>query len=322
MNRIGKYLIFLISFLVACSSQDNALKKWIENNGKKKILATTSMVGDLVQSIGGDRIDLLTLIDGELDPHSYELVKGDDEKLQFADLIFYNGLGLEHGASLSYYLQKSKKAVPLGNYLQSKYPEKILRTEEGTIDPHVWMDIQLWSHAGEIVLEQLILLDPDGKKLFRKNFAQVEKELLDLDKETQKEFLSLDSSKRFLVTSHDAFQYFARRYLAEKEEENWKQRLSSPEGLAPEGEISPNDIKMVLAFLKKNHISVIFPESNVPQSSLQKIASDAKKMGLSVIVAKEILYGDTMPPAKEGISRYTEMHKHNAKVITEYLRKG
>lgn len=320
MGTIRKNLFFLISLLlVACSTQENSLKAWFKNNEKKKILCTTSMIGDLVEGIGGTRIDVLTLIDGELDPHSYELVKGDDEKLRFADLIFYNGLGLEHGASLSYYLYHNVKAVPVGNLLQKEYPEEILYTSEGTIDPHIWMDIHLWLKAAALIVEKLIHFDPEGKREYMANYEKLKKELEELDFEIREKFFSLESSKRYLVTSHDAFQYFARRYLAEEGELDWRKRLSSPEGLAPEGEISPNDIKNVLSFLEKNNIFVIFPESNVSQISLQKIASDAKKMGLSVNIARGILYGDTMPKVSENARRYVEMHRHNADVIVKQL---
>ena len=93
-----KIISLLLSLLVVgCSSspKKGELREWMEPSGKLKVLATTAFVQDLVQKVGGDHIDTLTLIKGDLDPHSYQLVKGDDEKLGFANLIFYNGLGLE-----------------------------------------------------------------------------------------------------------------------------------------------------------------------------------------------------------------------------------
>src|SRR5579871_5638784 len=89
-------------FLWGCSNSTapSAMDPWVEQNGKLKVLSTTAMIDDVVRQIGRERIDHLPLIMGEIDPHSYELVKGDDEKLSMATLIFFNGLGLEHGASL------------------------------------------------------------------------------------------------------------------------------------------------------------------------------------------------------------------------------
>src|SRR5262245_55176684 len=100
-----KYLALLCLILISCGGTNNDNSKdWNAKNGKVKVLGTTAMITDLVKQIGGDRIDVITLIQGELDPHSYQLVKGDDEKLKTADLIIYSGLNLEHGPSLKAYL--------------------------------------------------------------------------------------------------------------------------------------------------------------------------------------------------------------------------
>ena len=101
------------------------------------------------------------LIQGDLDPHSYEMVKGDGEKLSGADLIFYNGLGLEHGASLSAILQGSPNAMAIGEKIKSICPERILM-RGGAIDPHIWMDISLWQKGIDPIVEALSGADPEG----------------------------------------------------------------------------------------------------------------------------------------------------------------
>ncbi|HSX13114.1 MAG TPA: zinc ABC transporter substrate-binding protein, partial [Chlamydiales bacterium] len=106
--------------------QASEFESWMQANGKIKILCTTAMIDDLVGQIGKSRIDHLTLIVGEIDPHSYELVKGDDEKLSYAHLVFCNGLGLEHGASLRSWLEAQPNVVALGNEIQKICPEEIL----------------------------------------------------------------------------------------------------------------------------------------------------------------------------------------------------
>src|SRR6185437_14825555 len=101
---IFRFVIFALSALLlltaGCHSKKarsnlSALQLWMSSNGKLKVLCTTAMIAELVQELDKEHIDCLTLIQGESDPHSYQLVKGDDEKLSRADLIFYNGLGLE-----------------------------------------------------------------------------------------------------------------------------------------------------------------------------------------------------------------------------------
>ncbi len=78
------------------------------------------MIQDIVRQVGGEHVDVIALINGEMDPHSYQLVKGDGEKITRADLIFANGLGLEHGPSLRQQLENNPKAVPLGNWIIAK----------------------------------------------------------------------------------------------------------------------------------------------------------------------------------------------------------
>src|SRR5277367_6206577 len=119
MLRLKKVILsfFLPLLMIGCSSPS-------ETSGKVRVLSTTAQIHDLVASIGGERVEAKVLIRGDLDPHSYEIVKGDGEKLSSANLIFYNGLGLEHGASLSAYLHTSPKAVAVGEKIGLAHPEK------------------------------------------------------------------------------------------------------------------------------------------------------------------------------------------------------
>src|ERR1700733_13239775 len=128
------FLCTLLAVFTAACSKPNAsspsrsgdLRGWMEEKGKIKVLSSVRMIDDLVAEVGKDRVDRWTLINGEIDPHSYEMVKGDDEKIGFAQIIFFNGLGLEHGASLSYRLAKHPNAIAVGEAIRKLHPEKIL----------------------------------------------------------------------------------------------------------------------------------------------------------------------------------------------------
>src|SRR5690348_117809 len=137
--------LLLTVCLCGCSSSSSSDQTWFDDNHKVKVLSTLAMIDDVVGQIGGERIDHEPLIKGEIDPHSYELVKGDDEKISSADILFYNGLNLEHGASLSYKLQKHPSAVAVGDHVKVHHPELIL-TVAGQMDPHIWMDISTWQY--------------------------------------------------------------------------------------------------------------------------------------------------------------------------------
>lgn len=322
MKRRAVFIVLILLVLLACYPffKKSSTKKglWMQGNGKIKVLSTTAIVGDLVERIGGDGIDHLILMKGETDPHSYELVKGDAELIQRADLIFSNGLKLEHGASLVYALKKHPHHVPLADLFIKKQGEVILF--RGQVDPHVWMDVSLWAQLIPLVEEKLSLAAPDLAPIFHDNAERVKREFQALHEEVFLEIQSIPLQNRYLVTSHDAFQYFARRYLVDlKAPDLWLTRISAPEGLAPDGQLSIKNIEEVLIFLKEHKIHVIFPESSVSRDSIKKIIEVSRKKGIFVSLVKEPLYSDTLGGKNSGASDYPSMMRSNAHVISSHL---
>lgn len=296
-------------------------KEWYTQNGKLKVLSTTAMIDDIVETIGDGHVDTIRLIRGELDPHTYQMVKGDDEKLAYADVIFYNGLGLEHGPSLQKQLMENKDAIPLGDRIMEATPERILRYN-GQLDPHIWMDISLWAETVPYIVETLSERDPAHAEEFRQNGAALAEKLNKAHETMRTSLQSIPNEKRYLVTSHDAFNYFAKAYLATDDEvrtDSWQKRFAAPEGLAPESQLSSRDIQLIIDFLKEHQIKVIFPESNVSRDSIRKIVQSGRNSGLDVTIATAYLYGDAMgEPGSDG-DTYFKMMEHNNKVIKTYL---
>ena len=310
----------LLGSLVGCFSKNERATRfgnWMAPNGKVKVLSTIAQIGDLVEEIGGERVDGLVLIEGDLDPHSYELVKGDDEKISRADAIFYNGLGLEHGASLSNSLRMHPKGLSIGDFIKDHLNQKIIMNNR-SVDPHIWMDISLWKEAVDPIVEQLISIDPEGEKFYR---SQADKLKIKMDEAHLDLFNTLQkvpAEKRYLVTSHDAFHYFTKAYLTDKKDgAAWMERVAAPEGLAPDGQLNPSDIFAIIDYLRAKKISVIFPESNVSRDSIKKIMAAGREMGLEIHICSEVLYGDAM--GKQGKLHYLEMMRHNGDVISRYL---
>ncbi len=316
------FILSLLLFGCTSGSDQRGSLYWKTPNGRVKVLCTIAMIHDLVQRVGGEYVDSFTLIKGELDPHSYQLVKGDDEKFAFADLIFFNGLGLEHGPSLQNVLLSSKKAIGLGNHLRKQFPERILYYR-GQIDPHIWMDLSLWSDTLPYIVAALSEKDPEHASIFQANANQLKKEM-DLEhRAIVKEMQEIPNEKRYLVTSHDAFQYFVRAYLATDEERDkgtWHPRCAAPEGLAPESQLSVTDIQDLIAHLSRYHIELLFPESNVSKDSIRKIVAAGREKGLQLKMASEVLYADAMgPPGSDGES-YLKMIRHDADAIMKNLK--
>lgn len=281
-----------------------------------KVLSTVAMIDDLVQQIGGDYVDSLSLIRGQLDPHSYELVKGDEEKFGRADLIFYNGLGLEHGMTLRNLLEHNPKAHALGDAILAEEPASAI-TLDGRTDPHIWMDLSLWSRGIKAIVAELTLCDPAHGAEFLERGERLQSQLLETDAAIRTLMAQIPLERRYIVTSHDAFQYFTRRYLAAEEEREggWNPRCAAPEGLSPDAQLSLKDIQDILSHIERYRISVIFPESNLSRDCLRKIEQAGREKGLHIEMSKEPLYGDAMGP--EG---YLQMMHHNAEVIVQALK--
>lgn len=319
MLRIGSILCCLAFLIMGCSShrEPSEWEAWSKNEGKLKVLSTTAMIDDLVGEIGGDRVVHIALIFGEIDPHSYELVKGDSEKFTLANLVFYNGLGLEHGASLHYQLKSHSHGVALGDLILEKFPEeKIIVGDQ--IDPHIWMDISLWSLAIEPIAQALIASDPEGKEVYLENAEALRKKMGEAHSHVYQRLQQIPQEKRYIVTSHDAFNYFTRAYLAEPLElstKEWEKRFDAPEGLAPEGQLSSYDIQQVINHLIEYHIEIVFPESNVSQDSLKKVIHACAQKGLVVSLSKEVLYGDSMGPKGSDAHTYLKMIQYDAAVL-------
>lgn len=315
----------LAAFLSCCSggnSHGKRVKEWMQPSDKIKVLSTTAMIDDLVRLIGGGRVDSLVLIVGELDPHSYQLVKGDDEKLACADIIFYNGLSLEHGPSLKKTLRERKNAIALGDEIQKSDPSLIL-SYNGQIDPHIWMDLSIWKKNIPLIVQVLSNYEPEQSEMFRKNGEALEEELTLLHEKILSELQGIPEQKRYLVTSHDAFNYFARTYLATEEERRngtWQKRFAAPEGLSPDSQLSSGDIKEIVDHLQRHSIQVIFPESNVSRDSIKKIVEAGKQKGLDLWIANCPLYADAMGPEGSDADSYAKMVNHNASLIGLYLR--
>ncbi len=310
----------LLFFAASCTGKSKETKEIAPK--KLHVLSTTAMIDDFVGILVKDRMAHEPLIIGELDPHSYELVKGDDEKFFKAGLVFSNGLGLEHGASLRYHLQKHRNVVEVGESVRKELPESVLFVD-GQVDPHIWMDVSLWKECVIPMAEALSQADPEGREFYFKNALELKEDLEMLHEEIFQKLQGVSENKRYLVTSHDAFNYFTRAYLSmesERLDNSWKKRFAAPEGISPEGQLSVFDIKMIVEHLCLHHIGVVFPESNVNRDSLRKITNVCKEKGLEIKLSQEVLYSDALGSKSSGADDYFSMMRHNTQILCEEWR--
>jgi len=309
-----KFWVLFLSFI--CFSCDTGKQEspYVEAHGKVKVLSTIAMIDDLVGAIGGDEIDHYSLIQGNIDPHNYELVKGDGEKLMQADVLFFNGLGLEQGASLKHHFKIHPHAVALGEWVYEKKKNAFVFVD-GQVDPHIWMDITLFAMAIEPIVQSLERADPSHASLFRERGALLEKHMIAKDHDLLHQMQNLASTQRFVVTSHDGYRYFIKRYVADPGEDDWEKRFIAPQGLAPDGQVGILDIKEVIDFLYKNNIHVVFPEANVSRDVLKKIVSICLEKGWQVTIADSPFFGDTMGDGEIRAGSYLDMIEHNVETF-------
>ncbi len=306
-----KNILFIALILLAsCGSKAPA------DSTQLRVVATTAMIADIVQAVGGEEVFVDTLIGEGLDPHSYEFVKGDEEKLFDARLVFYNGLGLEHGASLCRWLKNSPHAVGLGDLILKQEPSAIIHSAS-ELDPHIWMDVALFARSVPFIEQALCEADPEHAAQYRQRAAQLSARLQQLDRQVREEIAHIPPQCRYLVTCHDAFHYFVRAYFNVTD---WQNHCFAPEGLAPDGQISLSDLRTIISQIKRHAIPVVFVEEAVNRDAIERIVTVAKGEGVTVSIAEKPLYSDTLGPKESQAALWEGMVLYNAQVIREGLQ--
>jgi manganese/zinc/iron transport system substrate-binding protein len=278
---------------------------------KIKVTATVGMVADLVRQVGGERVEVTGLMGPGVDPHLYKATASDVNKLQQADLIFYNGLVLE-GKMTDVFakLARSKKFV---YPVTESIPEKRLLEPpefEGHYDPHVWFDVEMWAFCVQTVVKGLSEFSPKDKGHFDQRGKEAATKLRALHEWSLKKAAELPKERRILVTSHDAYNYFGRAYGFQ---------VVGLQGVSTVTEAGLADMAKLVDFIKKNHVKAIFIESSVSPATIQRIAKDA-----GVKIGGE-LFSDAMgtPGQMEhgyDLGTYEGMIKHNLTTIVEALK--
>jgi len=274
------------------------------------VLATTGMIGDVVQEIAGDRLKAETLLGPGVDPHLYRATREDVARMLRADLLFYNGLVLE-GKMVDAIIRVARTGKPV-YAVTELLPEADLIEPEGAhglYDPHVWMDVRLWSRAAELIAGRLAEHDRAGAATYRRNLGALQARMAALDTYAERAIASIPATQRVLVTAHDAFNYFERRYGIE---------VLGIQGISTEGEAGLRRIQDLVEVLVSRRIPAVFVESSVSARNVQALVEGASARGHRVAIGGE-LFSDAMgrPGTYEGT--YVGMLDHNATVIVRAL---
>ena len=314
--------LFLVSFALGCSetsptaNDDHAAPSAHKFNGQYpiKVVATTGPVAEMARRVGGDHVTVEGLMGPGVDPHLYSPVASDVRKLTDADAIFYNGLHLEgRMADLFVKMARSKATFAVTEGLQSRHDKRLREPPEfaGLYDPHVWHDPLLWADCTGDVAQMLSEFDPAHAADYQKNAAAYQAELKAVDKFCQDEIAKIPADRRVLVTAHDAFGYFGKRFGVQ---------VFGLKGISTEEEKDLGRQEEIQRMLIERNIPAVFVESAVAPRMVASLVEPCRAAGLDLQIGGE-LYADALGAPDSDAADYGGMIRHNAKTIADALSK-
>ncbi len=277
---------------------------------KIRVSTFSSVLTEVAEKIGGDRVAVRGHVKGGVDPHEYEPTPGDLKVVGQSQLILLSAKHLEG------YVGKLKQStgtkgvfLEVGNGFESlRMVDEHHHHDHGSgnaEDPHWWHSMDCMVKASRIVRDALIALSPADKDYFNANCAGYELGLSLLAKWVKSEVAKLPRNRRTLVTSHDAFQYFAKEHGF---------KIHAIEGISSADKPSSKKVAQIIELIKAQGVKAIFPESIENPKVLQEITRETgAKLG-------PILYADGLGEAGGKAGTFEGMYRHNVTSIVEALR--
>ena len=294
----GALLVFVLS---ACGGQGGG-----PGGGPTRVVVTYSLLGDLVENVGGGSVEMTTLVGPNGDAHTFEPAPSDNAELAEADLVFQNGLGFEPWLGELYQSSGSeaKRVVVTENV------DPLLVTGEGRgsePDPHVWHDPTKSMVMVRSIRDALAEADPENAEAYRRNAAEYTVKLEKLDADVREQVRSIPGDNRTLFTSHDTFGYFARRY-------GFGVDTALASVSTDASDPSAGRTADLVEKIEASGVPAIFAENVSNPSYMEGIASEA---GVELAPA---LYTDALGrPGSEG-GTYVGMVRYNVSTMSEALQ--
>ncbi len=268
------------------------------------------MIGDVVQNLVGNRVQLYTLMGAGVDPHLYRATQGDLEKLTRADLILYNGLHLEGKmAEVFEKLAKRKNTKAVARGVSREYLLQVPNTP-GVYDPHIWFDVDIWIQVTAYVAGELTKTFPKLKNTISENVPKYTKQLAAVKDSIRNQLAQIPSERRVLITSHDAFHYFGRSFDIE---------VKGLQGISTVSDFGLKDINDMVNLVVDKKIKAIFVETSVSQRAIQAVVKGCQAKGRDVKLGGP-LFSDAMGTKGTPEGTYVGMLQHNAHKIMEDLK--
>ncbi len=312
LSRLQTYstiagILLLLLLLPGCTGEHASGRA---NDERLHITATTGMIADAAQQIGGSHVQVTGLMGPGVDPHMYKASQGDIRKLDDADLVLYNGLHLE--GSMTKILDKMSRSRHVVAVTERIDPALLRQSDEyaNEHDPHIWFDVSLWSQAVERTRDAIIEADPQHEAVYRSNTQAYLQQLEALHREVQQQIAMIPASGRVLITAHDAFGYYGEAYGLE---------VRGLQGLSTASEYGSRDVAELRNMLVERQIKAVFAESSIPARAMEAVIAGAAGQGHTVKLGGE-LYSDALGAPDGEAGTYINMVRHNTNTIVEALR--
>ncbi|SFB98516.1 manganese/zinc/iron transport system substrate-binding protein [Alkalibacterium subtropicum] len=309
-----KNLLFIIIgtalfFLAGCSESDQSGD---EGSDQTQIVTTTSFLTDLAKEIGGDHVSVTGLMGPGVDPHYYQPSTSDIIAMGEAEVVIYNGLTLEARFTEVFEHLGERDVLTLkaaDGIADSKVLHELEEEDTQAVDPHIWFSVSRWKQVTRYVAEELIGHDPENAAHYKENAEAYIKELDELSTYIETRVAEVPESSRYLVTAHDAFQYFGEEFNFE---------VVGLQGINTQTEAGTGDISQMANFIVDRDIHAVFVESSVSPRSIEALIEATGSRGHALRNAGE-LYSDALGSPADDSDTYISMFKANIDTIVDAL---
>ncbi len=307
VTMLGTMLGTVILMLTACSPGE----RQTSSEGRIPVVATTTIVADLVREVGGERVQVTALMGPGVDPHLYKASEGDVQRMAGAQAVFYNGLHLE-GKITDVLDGMRRRGLVTVAVAECVDPAQRLEVEDDgyNFDPHIWFDVELWKSAARCAADALVALDSAHADDYRGNADRYLVRLDSLNEYVRTRVAELPEEKRVLITAHDAFGYFGRAYGFE---------VHGLLGVSTAAEAGTGDIQRLADFIVSRRIPAVFVETSVPARYLEAMREAVSSRGFSVSIGGS-LYSDALGEIGTPAGTYVGMVGENIATVVEGLK--
>lgn len=287
----------LLAVFISCNSETP------ENSSDKiKTVSTISIINDMVKNIGGDKVETHLICAIGTDPHSYIPKPSDPREISKSDIVFNNGIGLEHW--IEQMIRNAGGDRPVIIVSEGITP---IRDEAGfeDPDPHAWFDLENAQVYAKNIASGLIAIDPENESYYQANLERYLSELDEAHNWAKQQISEIPQVARVLITSHDAFRYFGKTYGLE---------VHGLQGISTESKPRTEDVKNIIDLIKEKNLKAVFIETTVNPALLQQITNETGA------VIGGTLYSDSIgEPGSDG-ETFINAFKSNVSKIKNALK--